>query len=538
MSTPISIVGKWWDNGPGTMFAQMQAPFKEPIMLAGSWANNTVTALWNAIQSWFTANPVNLTVNTTYDRNPELTPRGVAPGTKYPIDITPPAPNTYVDPVTGEVKSRAIGDGFHRGGMAWVGEQGPEAVWLPRGTEIFTNRDSRSMFGLPHYAEGTDGAKQFGSAVWGFLRIFGIQRQGEMTGPPTREQWNKTFHDIAGAGIDAAKRTGDAFVNAAGDTAKAFASTLESALGNVPGLFGTSDVTDRQMKLAAAGVPQNFADDYIRQLSDEVLNGKDWAGVDIKDAAKRAGIDPNLPNEIVLDLVKEAWNNGSFFANKANLDLINTDAVKSSLEQQQKEAQGKANIMSMFGLTDESSQATADQLGAALNTVFGQAAESDAMAGSGTVIFNKLITGLSDPSTAAAGISSMAASLTAATGTPENSQAIYDGGVATGITWLKGFDYAMQNASMSPPSVAGPAVGPPTNPNPPGRAVGVGFWAGGYMQVHANETIYAPRGTRVDRPGEGMGMAAATIVNYVTINQQIDEEAFLAKMARRLRAGR
>ena len=58
------------------------------------------------------------------------------------------------------------------------------------------------------------------------------------------------------------------------------------------------------------------------------------------------------------------------------------------------------------------------------------------------------------------------------------------------------------------------------------------------MTVHADETIYAPRGTRVDRPGEGMGMAAATIVNYVTINQQIDEEAFLAKMARRLRAGR
>ena len=465
------------------------------------------------------AAPTQAVRDKSQDKPGLLTPVGTYPGQRY--------------------WGRAIGDGFHRGGMAWVGEQGPEAVWLPRGTEIMTNRDSRAAFGLPHYAEGTDGARAFGNSLWGFLRIFGIQRQSETMGPPTRAEWNKTFHDIAVAGVKAAEQTGNAFEEAAQDTAKAFAGTLESALGNVPGLFGTSQVTDQQMKLAAAGVPQNFADDYLRQLSDEVLNGKDWGDkVDIKDAAKRAGIDPNLPNEIVLDLVKEAWSNQSFFANAANLDLINTDAVKASLEQQQKEAQGKANIMSMFGLTDESSQQTADQLGAALNSVFGKAAESDALAGSGGAIFNKLIGGMSDPATAATGMGQVASSMAAASALPENAAILYDAGKSDARVYYDGWRNFASTVPPSPPS-APPLAGPPpaTGTTPPGRAIGTGFWQGGYMTVHADETIYAPRGTRVDRAGE-MSMAAAPIVNYVTINQQIDEEAFLAKMARRLRAGR
>jgi tape measure domain-containing protein len=441
---------------------------------------------------------------------------------------------------TGGIFGKAIGTGFHRGGMAWVGEQGPEAVWLPRGTEIMTNRDSKAAFGLPHYAEGTSGAAAFGNSLRRLLRLAGIDMGssgGEAIGPPTRAEWNKTFNDVAGAGIKAAERTGDAFVAAADDTAKAFASTLESALGQVPGLFGTSQVTDRDMQMAKAGVYQEKADEYLRQLSDEVLNGKDHgANVDIKDAARRAGIDPNLPNEIVLELVKEDWANQSFFANAANLDLINTDAVKASLEQQQKESQGKANIMAMFGLTDESSQQTADQLGAALNTVFGQAAESDAMKQSGVVVFNKLLGGFTDPATATAGVGAMGTAITAATGAPENVAVLEDAGKSAYRHFFTGWAVAAGEAPVSPPAGYGPPPGP--GASAPGRAIGEGFWAGGYMTVHKDETLYAPRGTRVARPGEGMSLAAATVVNYVTINQQIDEEAFLAKMARRLRAGR
>ena len=427
---------------------------------------------------------------------------------------------TPVSPYPGQrYWGRATGDAYWRGGWAMVGEEGPELVNMPRGARIFNHSDTKRM--IPGFAEGNTSAGAFGNGLEGFFRLIGIWKT-QTVGPPTREQWNKTFHDIAGAGEQAAQRTGDAFAAAADSTAKAFAGTLESALGNVPGLFGTSQVTEQDMQLAKVGAYKPKADEYLRQLSDEVINGKEHGpNVDIKDAAKRAGIDPNLPNEIVLELVKEAWANGSFFSNKANLDLINTDAVKSSLEQQQKEAQGKANIMSMFGLTDENSQATADQLGAALNTVFGKAAESDAMAGSGTTIFNKLIGGLSDPSTAAAGVGAMAASLTAATGTAENSQAIYDGGVATGIQWLKGFDYAMQNASITPPSAAGPPPAPTgTGATAPAKnALGTPHWRGGWTVAgeYGPELLDLPGGTRIyDAPTTARMRGDA---QPVTVNQ-------------------
>lgn len=149
-------------------------------------------------------------------------------------------------------------------------------------------------------------------------------------------------------------------VDGAADAVSAF----EGALGKIPGLFGTSEVTAEQMALAEAGVPQQFADDYIRQLSDEVLNGAEWGDkIDIKDAARRAGIDPNLPNEIILQLVKEAWDNSSFFANPANLELVNMDAAKAEIEKQQKSAEGEANLRALFGLGDEDTVAAVAGLG-------------------------------------------------------------------------------------------------------------------------------------------------------------------------------
>ena len=518
MSTPISIVGKWWENGPGTLFAELQTPFKEPIMLAGSWGNNTVTTLWNGIQDWFTANPVNLTVNTTYDRNPGLTPRGVAPGTKYPTDVTPPIPEQYVDPVTGEVKTRATGDGFFYGGWTMVGEKGPELVNLPRGARIYNNSDTKRMM-MPGFAEGTTSAGAFGDALRGLLSSLGLYKT-QTAGPPTREEAG-FWRDFTDHSKQAAAQAGNAFVDAAQDAKKAWEGAFESALGNVPGLFGASQVTEQDMTLAKYGAYKPKADEYLRQLSDEVLNGKEHGDkVDIKDAAKRAGIDPNLPNEIVLDLVKQAWADGSFFSNKANLDLINTDAVKSSLEQQQKEAQGKANIMSMFGLTDESSQQTADQLGAALNTVFGKAAESDALNTSGAAIFNKLIAGASDPATAATGMGKVASSMAAASALPENAAILYDAGKADARTYYSGWhDFA---AGVTPTPPGGAAVGPPTNPNatpPAHNALGSPHWRGGWTVAgeYGPELLDLPGGTRIyDAPTTARMRGDA---QPVTVNQ-------------------
>lgn len=43
------------------------------------------------------------------------------------------------------VPGYATGTNFHPGGMAWVGERGPELVSMPRGSRVFTNRESMGM---------------------------------------------------------------------------------------------------------------------------------------------------------------------------------------------------------------------------------------------------------------------------------------------------------------------------------------------------------------------------------------------------------
>jgi translation initiation factor 1 (eIF-1/SUI1) len=56
------------------------------------------------------------------------------------------------------------------------------------------------------------------------------------------------------------------------------------------------------------------------------------------------------------------------------------------------------------------------------------------------------------------------------------------------------------------------------------------------MTVHANETLYAPRGTTVRNAREsardGRGV---TVINNVTVNKSIDEAALLARLARQVR---
>jgi len=41
-----------------------------------------------------------------------------------------------------QVPGYADGTDYHPGGMAWVGEKGPELVNLPRGSSVMTNKES------------------------------------------------------------------------------------------------------------------------------------------------------------------------------------------------------------------------------------------------------------------------------------------------------------------------------------------------------------------------------------------------------------
>lgn len=145
--------------------------------------------------------------------------------------------------------------------------------------------------------------------------------------------------------VDAAEKE---WASAAKETAKSWESEITGALKSVPGLFDSSEVTQGDIDAAEAGTYQEKADEYLRQLRDEVLNGKDYEGVDIRDAAERAGIDPSLPVEEIFRQFEEAWNDSSLFADGLNLDLINTDAVQAAIDKEKKSGKGEAAILSYF----------------------------------------------------------------------------------------------------------------------------------------------------------------------------------------------
>lgn len=207
----------------------------------------------------------------------------------------------------------------------------------------------------------------------------GLRRQGVTAGPEMRLtmeeallQLSQPFTDIQEAErarIEAQREWERAAERTASEMERAaerMVDEFKSGLQQVPGLFGGSGVTAEQMRLAEAGVGQNFADDYLRRLRDEVLNKKDWAGVDIGDAAQRAGIDPSLPADIILTLFEQAWNDQSLFAGGKNIDLINRDAVTAGLAKQDASKSGQAALFAAFGVPVEPSAQLAQFAGGAV----------------------------------------------------------------------------------------------------------------------------------------------------------------------------
>lgn len=536
----ISATATWVNDTPAKLFAMAAAPFAEPIMMAGSWLPGILSSLWDSVQAWFNSKPVQIrtqgyyTPSTSY--TPSTTPLGWGSFTA-PIDVNQPYPEYQEDP-----RYKASGDGFFYGGWAVVGEQGPELLKLPRGTQIFNNSDTKRM--IPGFAGGTGTPIPDG---WGLL-VNALRAAGgwvdQKMGPVTRADAGRgAWVDFTQKGTQAmqtaADRTGAAFE----DTAKKVNQTFESALQGVPGLFGTSQVTADDMRKSQLGLYQPKADEYLRQLSDEVMNGKEWGkNVDIKDAAARAGIDPNLPNDIILELVKEAWNNSSLFAEGKNLDLINTDAVKAAIEQQQKQLSGQASLKMLFGINDENLQAQSEALGQGLASVFGGASETDAVKGAGTALFAQTLTGFTDPATAAAGVKGMADSIVTATGTPENQAALYDAGEAGYDAYNRGWNAAASAAPIVPPG--GGAGTTPPGTTPPGNALGTPFWRGGWTVAgeYGPELLNLPGGTSIyDAPTSQRmrrgGMRPMVVNQTFVVNDKLMAEQAAQRAVQLIRKG-
>jgi len=129
----------------------------------------------------------------------------------------------------------------------------------------------------------------------------------------------------------------------AADATKA---AFEGAARGIPGLFGTSPVTEKQLEMAKMGVPQNFADNYLRRLTDEVINKVPWADVDIEEAARAANINPNLPSRAILELFRQQWETGQLFANPENVNkFIDFNAVQQEFFNRGQANLGQQNLM-------------------------------------------------------------------------------------------------------------------------------------------------------------------------------------------------
>jgi len=173
----------------------------------------------------------------------------------------------------------------------------------------------------------------------------------------------------AEAQIEAVRESERAMKRAASESEKAFkkaaqaaedawqdaASSLQRGLETTPGLFGSSKVTQEQLTLAEGGIPQNFADNFIRRLEAEINEKKDlFPDVSLdkaREALSRVGIIPGETVEATLIQLRQAWENSALFAHPANLELIDQAAVKENLALQEKAEQGRKNIYQFFAST-------------------------------------------------------------------------------------------------------------------------------------------------------------------------------------------
>ena len=435
--------------------------------------------------------------------------------------------------------------GIHPGGRAMVGELGPElaffdGAWqllgangpqvvnLPAGVEIIPADKTRRLLAggapeltgtLPYprfggYADGATGTAP--TPVSPDLKAAGAAAAAG--------DW-ATYKALMGVTDAVEANTG-----AAKSQSKALAE-LSTLLSGVEGLFGTSQVTAQQMELAELGVPQNFADDYLRRLTDEVINGVDWDGVDIGDAAARAGIDPNLPAEAILTLFQQAWSDSSLFANPANLDLINQDAVQAQLQRQKDSESGQANIMALFGIGE--ADLVAQIQGLDLGSVFAEAMGEDAMAPVGEAV----VAGIGVKVAESGGIvaDGLADGYAAALGTPEQQAALAALGEASLLafaggwqTAAAGYDWAGTLLPVSPTgatagavgSVAGAAGAPTALAD--GGYVARGGWA--VVGERGPELAYLPTGANVYDNATSRRSGGVNVTVNVTANTPLDWE--------------
>lgn len=491
---PTVVYGSWNNGTPTTLHGQVQTEMNNPFVLFGSWASDTLSGLWQDIQDWFNARPI-------------LIPGQAGPeGGWTPEQPSPSSPSSY--PGWEPTPYGAQGFTDFAGGLAVVGEQGKEIVDLPPHSNVYSYGDSKriaSMLGIPGFAEGTTSLPP---GVWPSMP--------------------STFGAVGNLLKGAAKDAGKEFVKSVKEATRDFTAALRST----PGLFGTSQVTSEQMKLAELGVPQEFGDDYLRRLTDEVLNGVPWDDVDIKEAAAAAGIDPNLPAKAILEMFRQAWQDSSLFANPENLKLINTDAIKAQIQKQQASEAGQANILALFGVGDEELVAQIAGLGVKVQTGLQQYLSEEGFGPVGAQAATGIGQGIAENgSSMGVGV---VGGITNWLGTAEGTEAV--GSMGANIAGaLNGafkaaaglLDWSVPTGQSTPPTTSPPktpAFASGTLFSPEGRAL---------LGETGPELVDLPLGSRVYSAKETSSMIApVTVIVNATMNKPYDMDLLARRVAR------
>lgn len=237
------------------------------------------------------------------------------------------------------------------GGIDAFNESAATTLFLniPGGLSAVEQRFNQLQNILNQYTPAAIKAQRFGTDISAVNLGYEVTSEGQSQ---ARRDLKAVSAENERQKREEAKRTSEAQIKewerASSQMARDFEAEMSNAMRGIEGLFDPSQVTESDMAAAAAGTYVEKVDEYLRQLRDEVRSGKDYAGVDIRDAAARAGIDMSLPAEEILRQFEEAWADSSLFAGGANLDLFNEDAIQRGIDRQRASKSGEEAIAAYF----------------------------------------------------------------------------------------------------------------------------------------------------------------------------------------------
>lgn len=222
------------------------------------------------------------------------------------------------------------------------------------------NAAQADMSNLPGFAGGM--------AVGGSISSRISSQQQASGRDQNRREMDRYNRDMARAQERSASRAGKMLE----DGAKKASQDLKSALDKVPGLFSASQVTEKDMKDTKLGIYMNKADEKLRRLKDELINGVDWADVSLEDAKaalEKIGVQAANTKEGVYQQFEDMWNSQALWADMSNIaNWIDKGAVEQQITLQKKSEEGRNNIYKFFGvqIDDAVSSATGGGGGAAI----------------------------------------------------------------------------------------------------------------------------------------------------------------------------